>query len=97
MWQHASGAPSASSKRFAMDYIIKNGTVVNEGCLTKRDLYIHEGRLVEREEMLRKPQTFEAGGCYVLPGVIDTATPDSLRRQISPPRARLLWREGLRR
>ena len=72
MWLHASGAPSASSKRFAMDYIIKNGTVVNEGCLTKRDLYIHEGRLVEREEMLRKPQTFEAGGCYVLPGVIDT-------------------------
>ncbi len=72
MWQHASGAPSASSKRFAMDYIIKNGTVVNEGCLTKRDLYIHEGRLVEHEEMLRKPQIFEAGGCYVLPGVIDT-------------------------
>ena len=55
-----------------MDYIIKNGTIVNEGTLTKRDLYIHDGRLVEDASKLRKPQSFSAEGCYVLPGVIDT-------------------------
>ena len=55
-----------------MDYIIKNGTIVNEGTLTKCDLFIHDGRLVEDATTLRKPQLFSAEGCYVLPGVIDT-------------------------
>ena len=55
-----------------MDYIITNGTVVNEGTLSKRDLFIHDGRFVEDATSLRKPQTFSAEGCYVLPGVIDT-------------------------
>ena len=55
-----------------MDYIIKNGTVVNEGSMATRDLFVHEGRLVEDSQRLRKPQVFDAAGCYVLPGVIDT-------------------------
>lgn len=55
-----------------MDYIVKNGTVVNEGTLTKRDLFIHDSRLVDDPGLLRKPQTFSAEGCFVIPGVIDT-------------------------
>lgn len=55
-----------------MDYIIKNGIVVNEGSMATRDLFVHEGRLVDDENMLRKPQVFDAKGCYVLPGIIDT-------------------------
>ena len=55
-----------------MDYIIKNGTIVNDGTLSKRDLFIHDGRLVEDATNLRKPQTFSAEGCYILPGIIDT-------------------------
>lgn len=55
-----------------MDYIIKNGTVVNEGAIVKRDLFIHDGRIVEDSATLRNPQLFSAEDCYVLPGVIDT-------------------------
>ena len=55
-----------------MDYIISNGTVVNEGTLTQRDLFIHNGLIVENAASLHNPQTFSAKGCYVLPGVIDT-------------------------
>ena len=55
-----------------MDYIIKDGTVVNEGTIAKRDLFIHDGRIVESASALRNPQTFSAKGCYVIPGVIDT-------------------------
>lgn len=55
-----------------MDYIIRNGIVVNEGAMEKRDLFVHDGRLVEPSATLRNPQVFEAEGCYVLPGVIDT-------------------------
>ena len=55
-----------------MDYIIKNGTVVNEGSIETRDLYIHEGKFVETEDRLHRPQYFDAQGCYVMPGVIDT-------------------------
>ena len=55
-----------------MDYIIKDGTVVNEGTIAKRDLFIHDGRIVESAAALRNPQTFSAKGCYVIPGVIDT-------------------------
>ncbi|MDY6288477.1 MAG: dihydroorotase [Bacteroidales bacterium] len=55
-----------------MDYIIKNGIVVNEGAMEQRDLFVHDGRLVESSATLRAPQEFEADGCYVLPGVIDT-------------------------
>ncbi|MBR3412377.1 MAG: dihydroorotase [Bacteroidales bacterium] len=55
-----------------MDYIIKNGTVVNEGSMATRDLFVHEGRLMEDGQRLRKPQVFDAAGCYVLPGIIDT-------------------------
>ncbi len=55
-----------------MDYIIKNGTVVNEGSMATRNLFVHEGRLMEDGQRLRKPQVFDAAGCYVLPGIIDT-------------------------
>ena len=55
-----------------MDYIIKDGTVVNEGIIAKRDLFIHDGRIVESASALRNPQTFSAKGCHVIPGVIDT-------------------------
>lgn len=55
-----------------MDYIISNGTVVNEGTLSQRDLFIHEGRFVDNPSALHNPQTFSADGCYVLPGIIDT-------------------------
>ena len=37
-----------------------------------RDLFIHDGRLIDDENKLRKPQTFDATGCYILPGIIDT-------------------------
>ncbi|MBQ2539773.1 MAG: amidohydrolase family protein, partial [Bacteroidales bacterium] len=55
-----------------MNYIIKNGTVVNEGKLEQRDLYIHDGKLVEEGASLKNPQYFDAKGCYVMPGIIDT-------------------------
>lgn len=55
-----------------MNYIIKNGTVVNEGKLEQRDLYIHDGKLVEEGAGLKNPQYFDAKGCYVMPGIIDT-------------------------
>lgn len=55
-----------------MDYIIQNGIIVNEGSMETRDLFIHDGRLVAEEGKLRKPQLFDAKGCYVLPGIIDT-------------------------
>lgn len=55
-----------------MDYIIKNGIVVNEGAMEQRDLYIHDGRLTDSAERLKRPQQFDAAGCYVLPGIIDT-------------------------
>lgn len=78
-----------------MNYIIKNGTVVNEGKLEQRDLYIHDGKLVEEGASLKNPQYFDAKGCYVMPGIIDTHVhfrdPGSLRRPILPPRAVLPW------
>ncbi len=55
-----------------MDYIIQNGIIVNEGSMETRNLFIHDGRLVEEEGKLRKPQVFDAKGCYILPGIIDT-------------------------
>lgn len=55
-----------------MDYIIQNGIVVNEGGMSRRDLFIHEGRFVNDASTLRTPQIFSAEGCYVLPGIIDT-------------------------
>ena len=55
-----------------MDYIIHNGTIINEGTLRVGDLFIHNGRLAENESQLHNPQHFDASGCYVMPGVIDT-------------------------
>lgn len=55
-----------------MDYIITNGIIVNEGSMETRDLFVHEGRIADNERELRDPQIFDAAGCYVLPGIIDT-------------------------
>lgn len=55
-----------------MDYIIKNGTVVNEGRIEKRDVFIHLDKIVDNSTLLHDPQIFDAEGCYVMPGVIDT-------------------------
>ena len=55
-----------------MNYIIKNGLVVNEGRIERRDIFIHEGRIVADGSSLKNPQVFDAEGCYVMPGVIDT-------------------------
>ena len=55
-----------------MDYIIKNGIVVNDGRMEKRDLYISQGRIAEEGSELKDPQICDAAGCYVMPGVIDT-------------------------
>lgn len=55
-----------------MDYIIKNATLVNEGTITQGDLAIHCGRIADSTSGLRNPQIYDASGCYVLPGVIDT-------------------------
>ena len=71
MWPPATGLENASSKT-AVDYIIRNGTIVNEGSMATRDLFVHEGLFVESESHLRKPQVYDAKGCYILPGIIDT-------------------------
>lgn len=55
-----------------MNYIIKNGTVVNEGRKEKRDLYIKMGKIVDEGTEMPDAQIFDAAGCYVMPGVIDT-------------------------
>lgn len=55
-----------------MDYIIHNGTIVNEGSMTVGDLFIHNGRIATPETHLHNPQLCDATGCYVMPGVIDT-------------------------
>ena len=55
-----------------MDCIIHNGTIVNDGALRQGDLYIRDDRIVDDATPLRRPQHFDATGCYVMPGVIDT-------------------------
>ena len=55
-----------------MDYVIHNGTIVNEGAMHVGDIYIHNGRIAASEADVRNPQHYDAAGCYVMPGVIDT-------------------------
>lgn len=55
-----------------MNYILRNGTVVNEGTMERRDLFIHEGLVTDDPAKMRNAQQFDATGCYILPGVIDT-------------------------
>lgn len=55
-----------------MNYVIKNGTVVNEGAAERRDLYVCNGCFVENPSRLRDAAVYDAEGCYILPGVIDT-------------------------
>lgn len=45
---------------------------MNEGTLEQREIYVHEGKIVESGEGLKNAQVFDATGCYVMPGVIDT-------------------------
>lgn len=55
-----------------MDYIIKNGTVVNEGVLETKDIFIQDGKIVAADTAMKDAQIYDAQGCYVLPGIIDT-------------------------
>lgn len=54
-----------------MDYLIKNGTVVNEGKMTQRDVAISNGIIVEAVDP-ESAVVVDASGCIVMPGVIDT-------------------------
>lgn len=75
MWQPAVGRRNVNSDHSdhpPVDYIIQNGTIVNEGTLALGDVYIHDGRFVESAAQLHRPQRFDATGCYLMPGVIDT-------------------------
>lgn len=57
-------------------YLIKNGRIVNEGQTIEADLLIEHGRIAKIEQHLApvdaNVQVIDAGGCLVLPGVIDT-------------------------
>ena len=60
--------------------LIKNATLVNEGKIFKASVLIegqHISRIFTEEaaipsEVLEKYPVIQAGGCYLLPGVIDT-------------------------
>ncbi|MBQ0016799.1 MAG: dihydroorotase [Bacteroidales bacterium] len=54
-----------------MNYIVKNGIIVNEGSLKKDDLYIVDGKIADQIPA-GTVEVVDATGCYVLPGVIDT-------------------------
>lgn len=54
-----------------MDYLIKNGIVVNEGRLERRPVAIVDGCFAESVDE-RNAEVVDAEGCYLLPGVIDT-------------------------
>ncbi len=51
---------------------IKNGLVFSENrTFENRDLYIENGRIVEKESMVTDSETIDAEGLYVIPGLID--------------------------
>ncbi|MGS4345573.1 dihydroorotase [Myroides odoratus] len=56
------------------NYLIKNGSLVNEGVVKKGDILIQEGkiaRIADTIEATENMQVIDAAGKYVLPGMID--------------------------
>jgi dihydroorotase len=54
-------------------YLIKNAQLVNEGRILRSDVYVKDGRINLVAENINLPadEVIEAGGKYLLPGVID--------------------------
>jgi dihydroorotase len=54
-------------------YLIKNAQLVNEGRIFRSDVYVKDGRINLVAENINLPadEVIEAGGKYLLPGVID--------------------------
>jgi dihydropyrimidinase len=57
-----------------MSKVIKNGTVVTADRSYKADVKIDGGRIVQIGQNLTGDETFDATGCYVMPGGIDPHT-----------------------
>jgi dihydropyrimidinase len=57
-----------------MSKVIKNGTVVTADRSYKADVKIDGGRIVQIGQNLAGDETFDATGCYVMPGGIDPHT-----------------------
>jgi len=57
-----------------MSKVIKNGTVVTADRSYKADVKIDGGRIVQIGQNLSGDETFDATGCYVMPGGIDPHT-----------------------
>ena len=55
------------------DYIIKNGIVADfvKNTFSSKDIYVSGGRIVEGDGSLNAKNIVDAGGKYVLPGLID--------------------------
>ena len=54
--------------------LIKGGRIVNEGHVTKADIVIEDGNIIEvrgQKEEVRCDEVIDATGCYILPGIID--------------------------
>ena len=63
--------------------LIKGGRIVNEGRVTKADIVIEDGNIIEiansqqpsqrhiLKERTANSQVIDASGCYILPGIID--------------------------
>ena len=53
---------------------IKGGRIVNEGHVTKANIVIEDGNIIEvrgQKEEVRCDEVIDATGCYILPGIID--------------------------
>ncbi len=63
-----------------LDYLIKNGRVVSRGETFKGDVGISNGKIRAVGEDLDRPsvRSFNAKGCYVVPGFVDSHTHMSL-------------------
>lgn len=57
-----------------MSRIIRNGTIVTADRSYKADVKIDGGRIVEIGQNLSGDESFDASGCYVMPGGIDPHT-----------------------
>ncbi|HEV7252232.1 MAG TPA: dihydropyrimidinase [Mesorhizobium sp.] len=57
-----------------MSKVIRNGTVVTADLTYKADLLIENGRIAKIGQNLSGDESFDATGCYVMPGGIDPHT-----------------------